>query len=294
MTRSFRAGAPRCASLIGALLLAACGGGGNDPAPTPSAAEAGAPPSERAAAVAAPGAGQWTPLIPLSMVTPSAALLPNGKVMLWASSDRFTDGAPSGQTYTTLFDPATQTASETLVTQTGHDMFCTGTTNLPDGRILVNGGKDSGKTTIYDPVANAWSTGATMTIPRGYNANTILADGSVFTLGGSWSGGRGNKHGERWTAAGGWARLNGVPVDAALGNDPDFAFRADNHMWLFPAPNGKVLHAGPAANMNWIDPQANAVVDRLGPLAGSGGIAITDTSVWITAHDVQSIWRLPQ
>ena len=43
-----------------------------------------------------------------------------------------------------------------------------------------------------------------------------------------------------------------------------------------------------------IDPQANAVVDRLGPLAGSGGIAITDTSVWITAHDIQSIWRLPQ
>ena len=38
-----------------------------------------------------------------------------------------------------------------------------------------------------------------MNIPRGYNANTILPDGSVFTLGGSWSGGVGNKHGEVWT-----------------------------------------------------------------------------------------------
>lgn len=264
MTRFFRVPVPRGAVLAGALLLAACGGGGGDTAPTPPPADAGASPTERAAAVAAPGAGQWTPLIPLSMVTPSAALLPNGKVMLWASSDRFTDGAPSGQTYTTLFDPATQNASETLITQTGHDMFCTGTTNLPDGRILVNGGKDSAKTTVYDPVANAWSTGATMTIPRGYNANTILADGSVFTLGGSWSGGRGNKHGERWTAAGGWARLTGVPVDAALGNDPDFAFRADNHMWLFPAPNGKVLHAGPAANMNWIDTQGSGSITPAG------------------------------
>lgn len=291
MTRSFRVPVPRGAVLAGVLLLAACGGGGNEPASPPSAAEAGAPPTERTAAVAAPGAGQWTPLIPLSMVTPSAALLPNGKVVLWASSDRFTDGAPSGQTYTTLFDPATQTASETLVTQTGHDMFCTGTTNLPDGRILVNGGKDSAKTTVYDPVANSWSTGATMTIPRGYNANTLLADGSVFTLGGSWSGGRGNKHGERWTAAGGWARLTGVPVDAALGNDPDFAFRADNHMWLFPAPNGKVLHAGPAANMNWIDTQANGGAGSITP-AGTRGDDAYSQSGNAVMYDIGKILKV--
>jgi DNA-binding beta-propeller fold protein YncE len=43
-----------------------------------------------------------------------------------------------------------------------------------------------------------------------------------------------------------------------------------------------------------INPQANAVVDRLGPSAGSGGVAIADASVWITAHDTQSIWRLPR
>jgi hypothetical protein len=40
-----------------------------------------------------------------------------------------------------------------------------------------------------------------MNIPRGYQANTLLRDGSVLTLGGSWSGGVGNKHGEVWTAA---------------------------------------------------------------------------------------------
>ena len=39
---------------------------------------------------------------------------------------------------------------------------------------------------------------------------------------------------------------------------------------------------------------ANAVIHRLGPSAGSGGIAIADTSVWITAHDTQSIWQLPR
>ena len=251
------------AVLFSAWLLASCGGGAESPGSVPAAA---APAEGHATrlAIAPRGAGVWSPLIPLTMVTPSAALLPNGKVALWASSDRFTDGAPSGRTYTTLFDPQTQTATETLVTNTGHDMFCTGTTNLPDGRILANGGKDSAKTSIYDPVTNAWTTGPLMTIPRGYNANTLAQDGSVLTLGGSWSGGRGNKHGERWTAATGWQRLTGVPVDSALGNDPDFAFRADNHMWLFPAPNGQVLHAGPSAAMNWIDTTGNGRITAAG------------------------------
>ena len=43
-----------------------------------------------------------------------------------------------------------------------------------------------------------------------------------------------------------------------------------------------------------IDPRTNAVVDRFGPSAGSGGVAIADGSVWITAHDRQSIWRMPR
>ena len=35
----------------------------------------------------------------------------------------------------------------------------------------------------------------------------------MFTLGGSWSGAVGGKHGELGTAAGGWKRLTGVPID---------------------------------------------------------------------------------
>ena len=106
------------------------------------------------------------------------------------------------------------TVAERTVTETGHNMFCPGTTNLPDGRLLVNGGISSARTSIFDPVSGAWTTAAQMNIPRGYNANTLLADGSVLTLGGSWSGGVGNKHGELWTATDGWRRLNGVPIDS--------------------------------------------------------------------------------
>jgi YVTN family beta-propeller protein len=42
-----------------------------------------------------------------------------------------------------------------------------------------------------------------------------------------------------------------------------------------------------------VDPARNAVVRVLGPAAGSGGIALTDGAVWITAHDVHLVHRVP-
>ena len=211
-----------------------------------------------------PGAGQWSNLINLTLVPAAAANLPNGKVVLWSAETRFSFSA-GGQTYTTTFDPATGIATETLVSNTGHNMFCPGTSNLPDGRLLVNGGIDSGKTSIYNPTTNSWSVAATMNIARGYQANCVLEDGSVFTLGGSWSGGVGNKHGEVWTEASGWKRLSGVPITPMLSNDPSRNFGGDSHFWLFPAPNGRVFHAGPGMNMHWIGTQGDGSVSVIGP-----------------------------
>jgi hypothetical protein len=178
-----------------------------------------------------------------------------------------------GQTYTTLFDPATKTATEMLVTATGHDMFCPGTANLADGRILVSGGEDSAKTSIYDPATGSWTTGPQLNTPRGYNADSPVWDGSIFTLGGSWSGGQGNKNGEIWTASGGWRSLPGVLVAPAITADAAGIYRADNHMWLISTSTGRLLQAGPSHQMNWID------------TAGSGSIV----SAGNRADDVDSM-----
>ncbi|MBT2519178.1 hypothetical protein J7E29_17190 [Streptomyces sp. ISL-90] len=43
-----------------------------------------------------------------------------------------------------------------------------------------------------------------------------------------------------------------------------------------------------------VDPAADAVVARLGPAEGSGSIAVGGGAVWLTAHDVSSIHRIPQ
>src|SRR5262245_59252041 len=99
-----------------------------------------------------------------------------------------------------MYNPATGEQSEMLVSNTGHDMFCPGTSMLADGRILVNGGSSSKKTSIFDPRTGIWSQSNFMNIKRGYEGNTLLSTGEVLTLGGSWSGGVGGKNGEVWAS----------------------------------------------------------------------------------------------
>lgn len=236
---------------------------------------------------AAVSAGKWGPVLPLPIVPVSAANLPDGKVLFWAANDRFSFGSASNA-YTAMFDPATGTATEALVNNMGQNMFCPGTTNLPDGRILVSGGSQAARTSIYDPVKKTWTSAAQMRIPRAYQANTLLRDGSVFTLGGSWAGGVGNKHAEVWTEANGWSLLPGVRVDSFLTKDPEGVLRSDNHMWLLPAGNGKVFHAGPSSQMHWIDPQGTGSVVSAG-LRGDDGDSMSGTNVM---YDVGKILKL--
>ena len=44
-----------------------------------------------------------------------------------------------------------------------------------------------------------------------------------------------------------------------------------------------------------IDPKTNTIGNRYGPLSGSGAVRVTeDNSVWISSHDVNSIWIIKQ
>ncbi len=42
-----------------------------------------------------------------------------------------------------------------------------------------------------------------------------------------------------------------------------------------------------------IDPRSNRVVERYGPSSGSGAVVVGFGAVWISAHDVRTVWRLP-
>ena len=238
------------AALLARAWLAGCGESGSDAAGAGPQAGGVAEVGEKALDPTVVGRSRWSTLKTLPMVPVSASNLPDGKVLLWSADEKFSFGAPTGRTYSLVFDPAADTVTERTVSETDHNMFCPGTTNLADGRLLVNGGISSANTSIFNPATGAWTPGPAMNIARGYQANTLLRDGSVLTLGGSWSGGVGNKHGEVWTAAGGWQRKTGIPIDPMLSVDASRNFGMDSHFMLLPAGNGKVFHAGPGVNMH--------------------------------------------
>jgi galactose oxidase len=230
----------------------------------------------------------WTGVIPLAVDPIAVANLPNGQLVMWSANNQFSFegdiGDGNGQTYTATFDPSSEISTEVLVTNTGDDMFCPGTANLFNGNILVNGGDSSPKTSLYNPATGLWTSDALMNIPRGYEGDTVLTNGSVFTLGGSWSGGEGGKTAEVWTEGKGWTVLSGVPETSIVGPDPQGIYRGDNHLWLFAAPNGEVFHAGPSAQMHWITTSAAGTITSAGnraddPYAINGKAVLYDVGL---------------
>jgi galactose oxidase len=227
----------------------------------------------------------WTSVIPLALDPIAAANLPDGNLVMWSANNQYTFegdiGRANGRTYTGIFDPSSNTSSEILVTNTGDDMFCPGTANLFNGDILVNGGSSSPKTSLYNLSTGLWTSDALMHVPRGYQGDTVLTNGSVLTLGGSWSGGLGGKMAEVWTAGRGWTELPGVPETSIVGPDPQGIYRGDNHLWLFSAPNGQVFHAGPSAQMHWITTSGAGTIASAGnraddPYAINGNAVLYD------------------
>ncbi|KAI9769560.1 MAG: hypothetical protein M1840_004038 [Geoglossum simile] len=199
------------------------------------------------------GKGQWGPTVNFPLVPVAASVQPNtGKVVAWSSWSAKTFGGDGGRTVTALYDPASQTVTQRVVTNTGHDMFCPSISIDANGRTLVTGGDSSQKASIYTPSSDSWSSAANLITSRGYHSSATCSDGRIFTIGGSWSGGEGNKNGEIYNPnTNGWTSLGGCPVAPMLTADQQGVFRSDNHAWLFGWKSGSVFQAGPSIAMNW-------------------------------------------
>jgi len=224
---------------------------------------------------AAQNLGQWGGSIPFPNVPVSAVVLPTGAILTWSSNMPTTFegeiGTAPSQTYTSIYDPATGTIAANVENGMTADMFCSGLAYLTDGRVMVNGGSSSSHTAVYIPTAQGWAAGRTMNIARGYNSTVTLSTGEAFTLGGSWSGDGSPKNGEVWKAGQGW-RQTSISADNILGIDPidtaqGYVSEGDDHAWLFAAPNGRVFHAGPSPQMNWIDTTGNGSITPAGKRA---------------------------
>ena len=208
----------------------------------------------------APGLGQWGPTIDFPLIPVAAAVEhDSGKVLVWSSYSeaRFDKGpgavgVPGGKTVTGTYNPSTKAVSEQTVTNTNHDMFCPGISTDASGRVVVTGGNDAARTSIFDPSSNRWISASDMNIPRGYNSQATLSDGRIFTIGGSWSGGNGGKNGEVYNPnTNSWTKLPDCISTALYTEDKEGIHKWDNHPWIFGWKQGSIFQAGPSKQMNW-------------------------------------------
>jgi hypothetical protein len=209
----------------------------------------------------------WTPHIPVT-----ASILPNGKVLTFASNQRTT--FPSGPefTYAAVWDPATGQFVE--VNNNRHDMFCGGTALLPDGRLVVNGGRATTRlSSIFDWNANQWQALPNMNDPRWYNPSVALPDGGVFTV----SGSGGSNTAELWNEATGWRRLSGIGWSAVT-SQPGYINIW--HPFLMLAPNGNLFHFGPTDRMNWVT------------TSGTGSLTFANSNVPGTHYPKEGAWAM--
>jgi YVTN family beta-propeller protein len=207
----------------------------------------------------------WTPHIPVS-----AATLPDGRVLTFASNQRTT--FPSGPefTYAATWNPATGQFVE--YNHPSHDMFCGALVMLPDGRVLVNGGRNTTvRSSIFDWRVNTWTRTPDMNDPRWYNTTVALPSGRAWTVSGS--GGSGTA--ERWDAASGWSRLTGINWNTVT-SEPGYI--TIWHPFLLLAPDGRLIHFGPTDTMHWVVPD------------GSGSMSNTGTTVPGAHYPKEGSW----
>jgi len=89
-----------------------------------------------------------------------------------------------------LFDPRLGTWAATAETMLGARLGHTAT-RLPDGRVLVVGGRRNAPVAdaeLYDPARRTWRPAPPMTTPREGHTATSLGDGSVLVVGGDIDG----------------------------------------------------------------------------------------------------------
>jgi galactose oxidase len=231
------------------------------------------------------GLGSWGPTIDFPIVPVAVAVEPtSGNVLTWSSwaKDDFTN-SPGGMTLTATYNPASGIVSQRTVTNTNHDMFCPGISMDANGRVVVTGGNDAARTSIYDFSSDNWISGPNMQITRGYQASATCSDGRIFTIGGSWNGGQGGKNGEIYDpVANTWTLLPNCPVAPMLTNDNDGVYRQDNHGWLFGWKNKSVFQAGPSFAMNWYDTSGAGGPTAAGSRTGDGD-AMCGTAVMYDA-----------
>jgi hypothetical protein len=227
----------------------------------------GAAPPFSAPAAAAPAAsqlqtlGRWAPARAWPHIPVSAANLPDGRVLTFASNQR--NRFPSGVefTYAAAWDPVSESIDE--INHAQHDMFCGHLVMLEDGRVFINGGRNTVPlTSVFDFQNDQWSLIDPMNRGRWYPTSVALSDGQVFTA----LGNGGGDIAEVWAPGSGWRDLPGISLAGLM---QGLGFETNWWPFLHLDPTGRLFHYGPLPDMHRIDPNGSGSIENLGPWMAS-------------------------
>lgn len=213
-------------------------------------------------------AGSWGPVLGFPVVPVAAAVLPDNRLVTWSAFASNDYGGDQGFTQTAMFDLGEGEVSGREVAETGHDMFCPGTSLLGDGRLLVTGGGNAEKASTYDLFTDDWEAVGELNRARGYQGQVTLASGEALVVGGRWNSDGDERPGEVFDpGSNSWRELPGVDAETLSTRDPQ-PHRAADHIWLLPLSGGRLLAAGPSARMHWVDTQGEGGLVKAGERDG--------------------------
>jgi ricin-type beta-trefoil lectin protein/galactose oxidase-like protein len=147
--------------------------------------------ADRVAAAADPAvSGAWGSVFATPVVPVFAAMLPNGKILMWDSVGDGPAESYDEHAYTRagVWDPMLRTFKRIDVK--GYNIFCAGYAQLSDGTVLVAGGNRNKalnglrQTHLFDWRTETWRRGPDMAAERWYPSVTALPNQEALILGG--------------------------------------------------------------------------------------------------------------
>jgi Concanavalin A-like lectin/glucanases superfamily/Domain of unknown function (DUF1929)/Glyoxal oxidase N-terminus len=193
--------------------------------------------------------GAWTAPVDWPMVAVHASMLSNGKVAAWDAFDAALDSERIWDPETASFEP----------TPSGINLFCAGHVLLPDGRLFVAGGHEKSyeglrSTRLLNPLAGSWAAGPDMSRARWYPTTTTLADGRVLIVSGDsiTTGGPNTP----FVSPSDTVPEIYDPKANAIAAMPSAARRMPLYPFMFLAPDGRVVDAGPDTTTRILDTHA--------------------------------------
>jgi hypothetical protein len=192
--------------------------------------------------------GRWSGPLCWPIVAIHAAVMPDGRVMLWSRGEGAGAAVTGDDAH--AWDPASGTIDP--LARAGYDIFCSGHTLTADGRVFVAGGHladEAGlaRASFYDPIDDTWTDAPDMNAGRWYPTTTVLANGDLLVTSGSIDKlPTMNEIPQVLPERGGlWRDLSGARLTEA-----DLS---RFYPWMYVAPNGQVFCAGWEQNTWYLD-----------------------------------------